>query len=274
MEREPQGGDDYGQGGSDYGLDLKRDMGDEPPGSLRDHAPDLLAPIDASSPVSGHVRPPESTGSVTQTPEHDWEAARGLIYPALRPVGTHGLSVSAIDEEALAAEAARSHAQPLVDEGPCDIPVVYALHAGAYDVIVNGDHLLSWGIPTTEVQDAAMRNLAAWSAGAAWTDEVSGERRLLSSDTGDGWDAARILLPEVVDRLSRELGAVGRVLVGLPERHLLIAGTLRPGDDEFATLFAEFVVEQSGGADEPIDRRVFELIDGRLVEFRDAPAPA
>ena len=33
--------------------------------------------------------------------------------------------------------------------------------------------------------------------GRAWTDEVSGERRLLSSDTGDGWDAARILLPEV-----------------------------------------------------------------------------
>jgi hypothetical protein len=27
------------------------------------------------------------------------------------------------------------------------------------------------------------------------------------------------------------------------------------------------VVEQSGGADEPIDRRVFELVDGRLVEF-------
>ena len=35
----------------------------------------------------------------------------------------------------------------------------------------------------------------------------------------------------------------------------------------FAAMFAEFVVEQSGGADEPIDRRVFEIVDGRLVEF-------
>jgi hypothetical protein len=67
---------------------------------------------------------------------------------------------------------------------------------------------------------------------------------------------------------------VGRVLVGVPERHLLIAGTLRPGDEEFATLFAEFVVEHSGGADEPIDRRVFELVDGRLVEFAGTPTPA
>ena len=62
------------------------------------------------------------------------------------------------------------------------------------------------------------------------------------------------------------------MLVGLPDRDLLVAGTLRPGDAEFAALFAEFVVEQSGGADEPIDRRVFELVDGRLVEFADAPA--
>jgi hypothetical protein len=267
MEREPQGG-------SDYGLDLRRDMGDDPPGTMRDTAPDVLAPIDASSPVSGHVPAPTSNSQVTETPEHDWTAAAVLIYPALRPVGTQGLMVSEIDPEALAAEANRSHSQPLVDEGPCDIPVVYALSAGSFDVIVNGDHLLSWGVQPSDVQDAAIRNLATWSASAAWTDEVSGERRLLSSDTGDGWDAVRILLPDVIEKLSRELGSVGRVLVGLPERHLLIAGTLRPGDDEFAALFADFIVEHSGGADEPIDRRVFELVDGRLVEFSDTPAPA
>lgn len=267
MERDPQGGSDYGQ-------DLRRDIGDEPPATLRDHAPDLLAPIDETSPVSGHVPPPEPTGAVGDTPEHDWTAASAIIYPALRPVGTHGLAIDSIDAEALAGEAARSHSQPLIDEGPCGVAVVYALDAGAFDVIVNGDHLLSWGVPATEVREAALRNLAAWSATAPWTDEVSGERRLLSSDTGDGWDAARVLLPEVAERLQRELGAVGRVLVGIPERHLLIAGTLRPGDEEFAGLFAEFVVEHSGGADEPIDRRVFELVDGRLTDFPGVASPA
>jgi uncharacterized protein YtpQ (UPF0354 family) len=151
---------------------------------------------------------------------------------------------------------------------------VYSLDVGAFDVIVNADHLLTWGVTPGAIQDAALQNLATWSSTAAWTDEVSGERRLLSSDTGDGWDASRILLPDVLDKIGRELGSAGRVLVGLPERHLLIAGTLRPGDDEFAGLFGEFVVEQSGGSDEPIDRRVFELVDGRLVEFSGASAPA
>jgi hypothetical protein len=257
MERDPQGG-------SDFGRDYERDLGDEP---VRDAAPDYLSPIDESSPVSGHSPAPEPTSSAADAPEQDWTSASELLYPAFRPVGTQGLALDTINRETLAAHALASHAQPLLDVGPAQLPVVYTLNAGAYDIVVNGDHLLSWGVEPSDVQDAAMRNLAAWSATASWTDEISGDRRLISSDTGHGWDAARVLLPDVVAHLIAELGSFGRILVGLPERHLLTAGSLRPGDDDFATLFADFVLEQSGGADEPIDRRVFELVDGRLVEF-------
>jgi hypothetical protein len=260
MERDPEGG-------SDVGRDYERELGDEPPAAIRDSAPDILAPIDASSPVSGHNPAPEASSSPADAPEQDWRSARDLIYPAFRPVGTQGLAMDSIDRDALAARSTQSHAQPLIDIGPAELPVVYTIDAGAYDIVVNGDHLLAWGVEPSEIQDAALRNLAAWSATAPWTDEVSGERRLISSDTGNGWDAARIMLPEVIAHLASELGAVGRILIGLPERHLMTAGSLRPDDADFATLFAEFIVEHSGGADEPIDRRVFELVDGRLVEF-------
>lgn len=263
------------EGGSDVGRDELHDLADDAPGILRDTAPDVLAPIDLSSPVSGHVPPGESSGhSIAGSPEHDWAAASPLLIPLLRPSGTQGMAVTEIDPTALAADGGRNHSQPLLDEGPCDLSVVYAIPATGFDVIVNGDHLVSWGVSVADIQDAALRNLTAWSAAAAWTDEVSGERRLISSDTGDGWDASRILLTEVRDKLTAELGGAGRVLVGLPERHLLVAGALRPGDDEFAALFAEFVIESSGGADEPVDRRVFELVDGRLVEFSGLPTPA
>ncbi|MEP6638024.1 MAG: hypothetical protein ABJC39_01625 [Chloroflexota bacterium] len=260
MDREPNGG-------SDVGRDYERDIADESPGAVRDTAPDYLAPIDALAPVSGHSPAPEPTSSPADAPEQDWATARSLLYPAFRPVGTQGLALDSIDRETLAAHAAQSHAQPLIDVGPAELPVVYTIDAGAYDIVVNGDHLLSWGVEPSELQDAAIRNLAAWSATAPWTDEVSGDRRLISSDTGNGWDAARILLPEVVAHLVSELGSAGRILIGLPERHLMTAGSLRPDDDDFANLFAEFIIEHSGGSDEPIDRRVFELVDGRLVEF-------
>jgi hypothetical protein len=261
MERDPF------EGGSDVGRDLARDLGDEAPGSIRDTAPDILALIDADSPVSGHVPATESRGSAVDSPEQDWAIARDLVRPTFRPVGTQGLELESIDRDTLFAHASVSHAQPLIDMGPAGIPVVYSIPAGGFDVIVNGDHLLSWGIEPSELQDAALRNLASWAASAPWSEESSGEHRLISSDTGDGLDAARILLPDACEHLARELGAGTRVLVGLPERNLLVAAALRPDDEEFAAQFAEFVVETSGGADEPIDRRAFELVGGRLVDF-------
>jgi hypothetical protein len=260
MERDPY------EGGTDVGRDHPRDFGDEPPVLIRDSAPDVLAPIDASAPVSGHQPAPESTTSVVDSPEHDWELAKPLVRPAFRPVGTQGLALESIQRETLLAEASKSHAQPIVDVGPAGLPVVYVIPADGFDIVVNGDHVLSWGIEPHELQDAAMHNLATWSASATWTDESSGDRRLVSSDTGDGLDAVRILLPEVAAYLQETLGD-GRILVGIPERHLLTAALLRPDDSEFAAMFSEFIVEHSGGADEPIDRRVFELVDGRLVEF-------
>ncbi len=250
-------------GGSDVGADPERDLGDEPPPAWRVAPPDLLSPIDPNAPVSGHVVSPPILAA-SEAPEHDWAAGQVLVHPVLKPVGTSGASFDDL-RAGLSTAPGKSHAQPILAEGPCGLLVGYAIPAAGFDVLVNGEHLLSWGVGPDEVHAAAMRNLAAWSAGAAWTDEVSGNRRLLSSDTGDGWDASRILLPEVRAHLGEELG--GRVLVGLPERHLLLAGSLMPDDEEFAILFRDFVVEHSGDADEPIDRRIFELRGGELVEF-------
>lgn len=261
MERDPY------EGGGDVGREIVRDLGDEPPAAIRDAPPDILSPIDESAPVSGHSPPPEPTSSAIDSPEHDWGRARALVRPAFRPVGTSGLPIETVDRETLGQHSMQSHSQPLLDTGPAGLPVVYTIAAGGFDILVNGDHLLSWGIDPGVLQEAAIANLASWAANAPWTDEVSGERRVISSDTGDGMDAVRILLPDTLAYLSRELGSDGRVLVGIPERHLLVAASLRPDDASFAAMFGEFVIEQSGGADEPVDRRLFEIVDGRLVEF-------
>jgi hypothetical protein len=245
-----------------------RDLGDESPPAIRDRAPDLLSPIDEAAPVSGH-RPPEDGHRVaaSEAPEHDWAAASSRLFPLLRPVGSQGTSLADLDGERLAAEAARPHAQPVLDDGPAGIPIAFALRAGSFDVLVNPDHLLGWGVGAAELRRAAMRNLEGWSEQAPWAEEVSGHRRLVSSATGEGGDAARILVDACRHHLANVLGDGGRVLVGLPERHLLVAGSLVPGDEEFAALFADFVREQSASADEPIDRRLFELVDDELRPF-------
>jgi hypothetical protein len=247
------------------------DLGDGPAPAWRDAPPDIHTPIDEDAPVSGHRPPPAPSVSEgirwAEAPEHDWTAAASRIMPILRPAGAAGTALSRLDAEALSREAQKSHASPLIDAGPADLLIAYAMRAASFDVLVNADHLLAWGIEPAVLRATALENLGLWSAVAPWDDELSGERRLLSSETGEGGDAARILLPEVRKHLADELGGTSRVLIGLPDRHLLVAGALRPGDDEFATLFATFVAEHSDDADEPIDRGVFELVDGDLRPF-------
>ncbi|MEO7664218.1 MAG: hypothetical protein ABIV26_03765 [Candidatus Limnocylindrales bacterium] len=206
-------------------------------------------------------------GGVSSAPEHNWAAAAAVLLPILRPVGTSGIDLESLDPERLAIEGMKSHARPVVDEGPGGLAIAYALRASAFDILVNADHILAWGATPAEVRAAAMANLAAWSASAPWTDEVAGRRRLLASASGDGGDAVRVLLPEVRAHLHAELGSDGRILVAVPERDLLLAGCLTTDDEEFGALFAAFVRDHADGTDQPIDQRVFELVDGELVPF-------
>jgi hypothetical protein len=199
----------------------------------------------------------------------DWEAARGGIFPLLLPPGTQGEAAERPHD--WASEGIQAHAQPLVTEGPCGLVVGFTLEGSGFEVLVNAEHLHAWGIDAVELATTAGQNLAAWSAQAPWSDEISGTRRLVSSETGDRHDAARIILPEVkvqlLGRLAADAPAGTRVLVGLPDRDLLVAGALLPDDPEFAALLHDFVIEHSAAADQPIDRRLFELSGGELVEF-------
>jgi hypothetical protein len=212
---------------------------------------------------------PDPATAHSLAPEHDWAAATGRVFPSLRPAGTQGAPLDDLDEARLSHEAMKTHALPIVDDGPADLSIVYVLRQPAYDVIVNADHLLTWGVDAQTLRDAAMANLRTWSASAPWGDELAGQRRLLSSDTGDGGDAARILLPEVRKHLVGECGGPARVLIGLPDRDLLVAGSLHPGDSDFANQFAAFVADVVEGAHEPIGGGLFELVgeDHDLVQF-------
>jgi hypothetical protein len=245
-----------------------RDLADEATGALRTEAPNVLGPIDPDAPISGHRPPPDLTVPGAEAPEHDWAAAKSRVFPLLRPPGTTG--VTADEARSVSLEGSIASTDPVIAPGPAGLGIVYGIAAEGFAILVNAEHLLSWGVDGAELDRSAMANLAAWSGESEWEEERTDERRILSSSTGDGYDASRVLLPEARARIAEfatDAPAGSRILVGLPERDLLVAGVLIPGDDEFVGLFREFLGEQVAAAIVPIDDRVFELRGGELIEF-------
>ena len=256
-------------GGQDVGRDIERDLGDEPPASIRDAAPDYLSPDRRILPGHpGTRRRPNRAASAIDSPEHDWEHAKDLIYPAFRPVGTQGLAIDAFDHEALAGQGAMSHAQPMLDVGPRR--PAGRLHARRRRVrhrrqrrppdVVGRDGRRDPGRgdaqPVALVGDGAVdrRDLRRPTARQLGHRPWLG-RRADPAARGDG--PSRDRTGAVRARARRSAGAASA------DGGLAVARRTPSSPGCSPT----FVLEQSGGADEPIDRRVFELVDGRLVEF-------
>lgn len=217
------------------------------------------------------MRPdPASRTAPSLSAEHDWETASPLVRPAFRPVGTSGVDGGNLHVPL----GSSGPGKPLVRAGPAGLPIVYVLPGAGFDVVVGVDHILTWGVAPDQVHAAAMANLGGWSASAPWVDEMDEHRRVVWSDHGEGFDAARILLAEVRSKLAAELAPAHRILIGLPERDLLIAAGLAEGDDDFASMFSDYVADRARTADDPIDDRVFELVDGELVEYTPQPREA
>jgi len=205
--------------------------------------------------------------AISRSSEHDWSAAAPVVMPILRPPGAAGLDAGGLDRVGLLLSRGAASGLTLHWPGPLGSPIAVVIPGDGYDALVNPEHLVSWDVEPREVLSTALANLATWSNSTPWEEETSGTRRLLVSDSGERWDAARILLLEVCVFLERELGKDVRVLVGIPSRHLLVAGALAADDPAFADDFQAFVAAEAEGADEPIDGRIFELVGGGLTEL-------
>lgn len=132
---------------------------------MKPSRPDADAAPGAASMPRGDPR----AFGVSFAPEHDWSAATGLLFPVLRPPGTLGRSLDMLATPMSAA----GDTQPVIDAGPADLVVAYAISAAGFDVLASGDHVAAWAVGPASLREAALRNLAAWSSEAPWSDRKS-----------------------------------------------------------------------------------------------------
>lgn len=185
------------------------------------------------------------TGALERTSDHVFGDVATLILPQIRSAGW--LS----EQGAVFGDAALAH-RSLTE----DLVICYVVDEPWCMTFVCRAHLRQWGKSEDDLFHLATRNLHRL-AGTELPVPRSGDEPVLLR-TGDGFDAARVLLldPDKVDGL----------LVAVPERDVLWIGS--DTDEDLSQLMAK-TEEQSQRAAHPVSPHVYRMDHGQLVQVQE-----
>lgn len=142
---------------------------------------------------------------------------------------------------------------PLLD----DLATLYVIDEPGSMVFVTEGHLEAWGTRGDFIENIAKSNLRRLAEEAgSFPIPDAGEDEPCVLHTGDGYDAARILLAMDESRVDDVKGLV----FGIPDRDTLVVGRK---DSDLVSLMGE-VGDEFGRGDHPISPRLFEVGDRAL----------
>jgi uncharacterized protein YtpQ (UPF0354 family) len=147
-----------------------------------------------------------------------WDEARRRILPRLLPTS---FEASLPDDSRGRGELA---IQPLLPTLRVSLILGYEGRAR----FVRRDELDAWGHGFEDALECAIDNLAERSSEARFARVETDEGPLVVARSGDGLDAARLLLPSLHDVLSAELGSP--FLASVPHRDTLLAAPTTPAE--------------------------------------------
>jgi uncharacterized protein YtpQ (UPF0354 family) len=149
--------------------------------------------------------------------------------------------------------------QPLV----AGLTVAYAIDNDRTIAYISKTRFEQWGVTIEQLHQTALENLIARSeaiAAHAAQDE-NGRVNLILFQTMDGYDASRILLPTLHDRLREHLGSP--FAAGIPNRDILLC--FRDDEDTIARLKQQIA--------EDYRRMPHQVTDQLLLITQDGIAP-
>lgn len=161
------------------------------------------------------------------------------------------------------------HLSPLVSRPLVgDLAITYVIDEGPSVVYISEDHLARWQVSERELFDRALQNLRA----KAWTPHPgqlgTGSGGLLIFNGGDGYDATRVLLPELFESFARQVP--GRLVIGVPNRDFLIAFS-DAAPRVFAQVSAQITLDMHT-RDHPLTDRLLTIRDGQIALYEAGSA--
>lgn len=168
-----------------------------------------------------------------------WDLAKTKIMPRIQPVSIF----QHLSQELVA------HI-PYVNE----TVVVFVIDMPYMTVSITTEQMIRWGLTVEELDELARKNLRRYTPSLEFRalDSIEGGHALVLSNQ-DGYDASRLLLEKLFERLAPEMG--GDFLVATPSRDMFLA--LTPNPDVFVHRVKNKVDADYHRLPYPITNRLF-----------------
>ncbi|MBK9943633.1 MAG: DUF1444 family protein [Kouleothrix sp.] len=229
---------------------------------LRANGADVTA--DLSSFYSSYARDPGQIDVVFETfvramlgivPDRstsDYAALAGSIYPMIKPL------------EMLVEVRERRLPMLAYREFLSDLMIAYVIDEGHSVAYINEDHLERWEVSVQDLHQRAIENLRSRTAEkVTYTSVGAGEQRLFIFSSGDGYDASRLLLSDILAGWAREIP--GNLVIGIPNRDFLIA--FSDANPEILRAVAAQVQADSAQRQYGLTDQLFTLVTGAVKEY-------
>jgi uncharacterized protein YtpQ (UPF0354 family) len=155
--------------------------------------------------------------------------------------------------------------EPAQTPFPARLTVVYAVDGEDAFTLVRPEDVERWGTTVAELHEVALDNLLArTNEDEPLLCEPSGGQKLCGWASNDGYDAARMVVPELRDQIVRELGGPAAYAVPMENVYIALAlDLLETGNtEELLRLKLERDFQTS---DDPLSPEVFVERGGELV---------
>jgi uncharacterized protein YtpQ (UPF0354 family) len=191
-------------------------------------------------------------GSLPERKISDFAALAERIYPMLKPIAL----LATVRERELPMLAYR--------EFLADLIITYVIDEQRSVAFINEDHLDRWGVNIQEVHTHAITNLRRRTHGQVdYRVTGEGEQRIFIFNSGDGYDATRLLLSDVLAAWARELP--GHLVIGIPNRDFLIG--FSDANPEILERIGQQIQADAAGREYGITDQLFTLDAAEVREY-------
>lgn len=181
-----------------------------------------------------------------------FDELRGRVYPMLKPIRLL-LSV-------------RERNLPMIvyRHFLADLIIAYVIEEPSSVAYIGEQHLERWGLAEHELHEQALANLRRRTVERGeYTVTGEGAQRLVIFNAQDGFDATRLLLPDLIEPWGKDLP--GSIVIGIPNRDFLII--FSDADRTILTAVAHQIQREAAERAYGLTDQLFTIAGGQVREY-------